>query len=114
MSEREQYAEAQALLREIHYELDTQPLTQKQRNELELHAARLAGVLLRPWFPLDWKRRLIMAGIVLLGVQQAAWSSNYEPFLWWLLLPLFSPRIMGECAGFAGVLTRKLGIGSRR
>src|SRR6266536_4109083 len=108
MSKQEQYSEAKSLLREIQYELNTQPLTLKQRGELELHAARLAGVLLRPWLPVDWKRRLIMAGIVLLGIQQAAWADNYRPFLWWLLLPAFSPRIMGECAYFLGALSRKL------
>ena len=109
MSEREQYTEAKRLLEEINYELKTQPLTQAQRTELELHAASLAGVLLHPWFPVSWPRRLIMAGIFLLGVQQAAWVGNYEPLLWWLLLPFFSPRIMGECAFFLGKVRRVLG-----
>ena len=39
-----------------------------------------------------------MAGIVLFGVQQVWWAQNFEPLLWWLLLPFFSPRIMGEAA----------------
>ena len=39
-----------------------------------------------------------MAGIVVLGIQQAIWVGNYESFVWWLLLPFFSPRIVGECA----------------
>jgi hypothetical protein len=106
MSEREQYTKAKRLLEEINYELKTQPLTEAQRDELQLHAARLAGVLLHPWFPVSWSRRLIMAGIFLLGLQQAAWAGNYEPLLWWLLLPFFSPRIMGECAFFLGKVRR--------
>jgi hypothetical protein len=93
-SKREQYDEAKRLLEEINYELKTQPLTEAQRNELKLHAARLAGVLLHPWFPVSWTNRLIMARIFLLGVQQAIWARNYEPLLWWLLLPLLSPRIV--------------------
>ena len=106
VSKQEQYAKAKKLLEEINYELKTQPLTEAQRKELELHAASLAGVLLHPWFPVSWSRRLIMAGIFLLGLQQAAWAGNYEPLLWWLLLPFFSPRIMGECAFFLGKVRR--------
>jgi hypothetical protein len=31
---------------------------------------------------------------------------TYEPLLWWLLLPFFSPRIMGECAFLIGKVSR--------
>ena len=91
-----QYAEARRLHTEIQHALDTAPLTLQQRNELERHAAKLAGSLAHPWFPMGWGRRLIMAGIVALGLQQAR-TGNYEPLLFWLLLAVFSPRIMGWC-----------------
>lgn len=107
MSEREQYPEAQRVLKEICHELDTAPLTPQQRNELELHAAKLAGALLRPWFPIAWRGRLIMAAIICIGLEQA-WVGNYEPMIFWLLLPLFSPRVMGECAFLWGRIRRKL------
>jgi hypothetical protein len=103
MNEREQYADAKKLLKEIQYELTTQPLTPDQRKELEIHAVKLAGILFRPWFPLSWTQRLIMATIVILGVQQA-WVGNYQPFVFWLVLPFFSPRILGECSFFIGKL----------
>jgi hypothetical protein len=74
----------------------------------ELERYREAGALLSPWFPVDWRRRLIMAGIIVLGVQQAVWAGNYEPLLWWLLLPAFSPRIVGWCAYFVGAVTSKV------
>jgi hypothetical protein len=106
MIKREKYFEAKRLLKEINYELKTSPLTEQQRNELQLHAAKLAGALHSPWLPAAWSRRLIMIAIVLLGVQAAWWSGNYEPLIWWLLLPFFSPRIIGECAYFIGVLSR--------
>lgn len=51
-----------------------------------------------------------MAGIVLFGVQQVWWAQNFEPLLWWLLLPFFSPRIMGEAAHAA---SRLIGVFSR-
>lgn len=105
MIDRAKYEEAKKVLREIRYELDTQPLTLAQRKELELHAAALSGVLLSPWLPLSWTRRLLMAAIVLLGLQQA-WAGNYQPLVWWLALPFFSPRIVGECSYFIGRCAR--------
>jgi hypothetical protein len=105
MSERLQQAEAQRLLGEINHMLATEPLTGQQRRDLELHAAKLAGALLRPWFPVTGKGRLIMAGILGLGLQQA-WIGNFQPIIWWSILPLFSPRIMGECALMFGKVAR--------
>lgn len=104
--DRAKYEEAKRVLDEIRYELDTQPLTKEQRAELERHAAALAGQILSPWLPVSGTRRVIMLGIVLLGPITAWWAGNYQPFVWWLLLPFFSPRIMGECAFFLGKLSR--------
>jgi GYF domain 2 len=98
---RETYAEARKLLQEIQNELQDPNLSGEQREELKLHAARLAGVLCHPWFPMSWGRRLIMAAIFLFGLVQAA-IGNYQPMLWWLLLPVFSPRIVGEAAHLMG------------
>ena len=71
MFDRATYDKAKRLLEEISYELDTQPLTKEQRKELKLHSARLSGLLLRPWLPVYWSRRVMMAAIVLFGLQQA-------------------------------------------
>lgn len=95
------YPQAKQVLSEISHELDTAPLTQQEREQLQLRAATLAGRLHHPWLPVSWSRRLIMAAIVLFGLQQA-WTGNYEPMVFWLLLPLFSPRVVGECALFVG------------
>jgi hypothetical protein len=105
MINRARYNEAKKLLEEIRHELDTQPLTLDQRRELERHAGGLAGILLSPWLPVSWPRRLLMAAIVLLGAQQA-WVGNYEALVWWLALPFLSPRIVGECSHFTGRCAR--------
>lgn len=99
---RQQYEEAKRVLAEIRHELDTQPLTKEQRAELEMHAYRLTGQIMNPWLPVSGGRRLIMMGIVLLGPTTAWWAGNYGPFVWWLLLPFFSPRIVGTGAFFLG------------
>ena len=105
MVSRQEYDEAKRLLDEIQRELATQPLTPDQRRELELHSARLAGQLCSVWIPVSWGRRLLMLAIFLVGLQQA-WVGNYYGLLLWLLLPTFSPRIMGEAAFLWGRLSR--------
>jgi hypothetical protein len=76
MSQRENYQEAKKVLGQIRHTLDTEPLTAAQRNELETHAAKLAGAISHPWLPVSWSRRLIMVAIVILGVQQAIWADT--------------------------------------
>jgi hypothetical protein len=53
MSERETYPEAKKTLAEIQHILATEALTEKERHELQVHAAALAGVVLRPWLPVS-------------------------------------------------------------
>ena len=103
MNKQDEYAELKQSLEKIHQRLDTEPLTKAQRDQLQDHAYALAGKLLNPWFPLDWTRRLLMLGIFALGIEESV-RGNYQPLLWWLLLPMFSPRLMGELAYFAGKL----------
>lgn len=88
-----QQKEAKQTLDQIHKMLRADDLTPEQRKQLQLHAAALAGALLHPWFPVDWVRRGIMIAIVFLGVQQG-FAGNYEAMLFWLVLPLFSPRLV--------------------
>jgi hypothetical protein len=101
MTDRDAYFEAKRLLDEIGAELASGSLSPEQEQELRQHAAALAGVLLHPWFPVAWRGRLIAAGIVCLGIWQALFG-NYEPLIFWLALPLFSPRIVGECSFMFG------------
>ena len=59
--------DARKTLAEITKTLEDETLSAEQRQELEIHAARLSGFLLSVWFPVDWSRRGIMIGIVALG-----------------------------------------------
>jgi len=97
------YEEAKKVLEEITEELKDQSLSDEDRKTLEMHAAELSGIMLSPWLPADWGRRLIMAAIVGLGVYGLV-VRNYEVIFWWLALPFFSPRIVGETALLVGKL----------
>ena len=99
------YAELKALLAEVQAELQRPDLTPEQRNELQVHAASLAGALSSPWLPMGWTRKLLMLAIAGVGLEQAA-VGNYWALWLWALLPVFSPRIVGEMAAFAGSFAR--------
>jgi hypothetical protein len=95
MTSSNDHQEAKALLSEISTYLQDETIPAEQRKELEFHASALAGSLLRNWFPVSNGRRLIMLGIVLLGIYEM-FGNNYQPLVYWLILPFFSPRIVGE------------------
>jgi hypothetical protein len=98
----QQYEDAKETLREISHILKTERLTAKERDELEIHAASLSGAIMSPWLPMSLSSTLLMLAIVLLGVEQVVVARNYEPLLLWLLLPFFSPRIVGEVVHLGG------------
>lgn len=80
-------------------------MTKREQEWPRLRAAPLSGKPISTWLPVGWTRRLIMLAIVAVGLQQA-WVGNYRVLLFWLLLPFFSPRIVGECAYALGVVRR--------
>lgn len=103
--DKETQEDAKQTMEEISELLKDETLSAEELHILEIHQAALAGTLLRSWLPLGWGRRLIMIGIVALGVYGIT-EDNYQVFVWWLLLPFFSPRIVGEIGYFLGKLTR--------
>ena len=103
--DRKQYDEAKTLLDKISIELESSNLTPDQIEALEHHKAALSGALLSTWLPIPWSRRTIMIAIVVFGLWQAL-QQNYQPLIFWLALPFFSPRIMGEAAFLAGKIAR--------
>ncbi len=98
------YEHAKKTLDQINDALTNQPMTDAKRRELHEQAAAISGSLLSIWFPIDWPRRLIMFGILAFGIQQAI-AGNFQALFLWLLLPLFSPRIVGGAAYAAGRIT---------
>ena len=95
MTSRDRYLEAEQQIRLIRYALADQNLTAERRTELQNHELILSAVLTRPLWPLSWSKRLLMVLIFAVGLQQV-WAGHYAGALWWLLLPLFSPRLNAE------------------
>ncbi len=78
---RETHEVAEKTLDEITESLKDETLTEEERQKMEKHAARLAGVILSPWIPFGWSRRLIMAGTGLSGVALRASRDKSAPCL---------------------------------
>ena len=105
--ERKDFDEAKRYSDEIAELLKDSTLAPEDRQKLETIQAGLSGALLHSWLPFDWKRRLIMATLFVVGVIGLLGGNSYL-LLAWLTLPVFSPRAMGELAFFLGRISRLL------
>jgi hypothetical protein len=98
-------AEGKEALQKILNALETQELEPEFRTELEGHAETLTAALNYTWHPNTWLGWAGALAIIFLGLQQA-WAGNYQPLVWWLLLPAFSPRIRHDFARWRQRLQR--------
>ena len=98
---RESYNEAKVILEKITRALGQDNLSEEEIQNLELSKRQLQAQLLSIWWPFDWMRRSIM--IILLLVGSYGLFDGSAHFLWaWLVLVLFSPRLVGEISMFTG------------
>ena len=93
--DREQYEKAKARLEEVTRVLKYENISPPERERLEKEGRELAKVVMSPWIPLDWSYRIIIMIIVAAGLWGLS-QGMYFLMLIWLLLPLFSPRIVGK------------------
>jgi hypothetical protein len=68
--------------------------------------AQMAGYLMSPWLPHGTTRKIIMVVIVLIALVGVVYSCKLFILLL-LILPFFSPRIVGEIARFIGMISKK-------
>jgi hypothetical protein len=66
---------------------------------------QIAGALLSDWLPSGIMRRMIMFILLLIGLYGFLSEGGYLMFSW-LLLPLFSPRCVGEIAYAIGKFSK--------
>lgn len=92
---REQFEEAKRVSVEVAAELKRGDLTPEQRAQLELHQVQLAGAMLSTWLPFSWWRRAVMLVLLLLGLLWVLGGSAVWAVAWLLML-MFSPRVVGE------------------
>lgn len=93
---RELYEKAQNRLEEVTRRLKHDPLSTEERAELEREGRELARVIMSPWVPFDWRYRVVMLIIAALGLWGLI-EGYYFLMSVWLLLLIFSPRVVGKC-----------------
>lgn len=69
--------------------------------------AQMTGYLLSSWLPRDTKRKVMMLVIALVTLIGGLIYGQKLFFLLLLILPFFSPRIVGEVAMFLGRISKK-------
>ncbi len=99
--DREQYEAAKVRLEKVTMTLKYEKISPEERERLEKEGKELATVVMSPWFPFDWRYRVVMIAIIAIGFW-GLMQGQYPFMLAWLLLALFSPRIVGM---FLGVIT---------
>jgi hypothetical protein len=99
------YEEAKRQTKKIANLLQEGNLTPEERQKFETLQAQLAGVLLHPWLPFGWARRLTMFVLLLIGVYGLMEGNNYL-LLAWLFMLFFSPRFIGEFLRLIGMFLR--------
>jgi hypothetical protein len=104
--DKEQYEEAKMRLEKVTGMLRHENISPQERDSLEREGKELARVVISPWLPFDWKYRIVIIAIAAIGFWGLI-QGQYVFMLVWLLLPLFSPRIIGEFLMFiAGLKDR--------
>jgi hypothetical protein len=71
--------------------------------------AQMAGYLLSKWFPVGIKQRIIAVIIVLIIILGVAVYKNDLFYLLLFILPIFSPRIVGEMVNMFGKFFKNKG-----
>lgn len=100
--------EHKELLKELNKVLQDENLSQEERETLELHVARVSGLLLNTWLPIGVMRKTFMLSFILIGFA-GFFSSNQWLFFSFLIAGIFSPRLIGEIALLIGEIAFRLG-----
>ena len=93
--DREKYEEAKTRLEDVTKMLTHENISPQERDRLEREGKELTRVVMSPWLPFDWSYRISIIAITAIGFWGLI-QGKYFLILIWLLLPLFSPRIVGE------------------
>jgi len=96
---------ANKTLEQIQRMLEDETLTDDERQELEMHAAKLAGTLLSTWLPFGLLRKFLMTVFILVAIYGIISGMNWLIFSL-VIAGMFSPRLVGEVAYLLGKLSR--------
>lgn len=96
---------ANKILKELVEAQKISDLSPEAREKIDKAAGAVAGDQLSDWLPDGWVRKVIMLVILLAGLY-GAWRGQHNWLYILLVLPIFSPRLMGWAAYLAGCFSR--------
>lgn len=99
--DRKQYDQIRSTADFIANSLKNDKLSTEERKELETTLNQMSGYLCSPWLPVGISRKVIMLALLLIGIYGIT-ISQHMLAVCWLLIPLFSPRLMGEILRIVG------------
>ena len=95
------YGEIKNTLAEVNAALASNDLTEELRKDFEQNQAALTGTLMSIWLPISNVRRAIMLVLFLIGLR-AFVNHNDIYIVYWIVVVLFSPRIVGTLMYYIG------------
>lgn len=81
-------------------------LTEEERIKFERLQSEIAGTMMSSWLPAGSARKVVALILFIAGLFGFLKISGFFILLW-LLLPFFSPRLVGEIAIFFGKMFKK-------
>lgn len=99
--DKEQYDQIKKASEVIAHSLKNDDLSTEEREKLETTLAQMSGYLCSPWLPVGIGRKIIMMVLLVIGIYGIIIDKQIIAVCW-LLIPLFSPRLMGEALRIVG------------
>ena len=102
----EQYRQIKKASELVKHSLQHDNLSDDERHKLEQSYAQMSGYLLSPWLPVGFGRKVIVVALLIIGICGVVIDKPIIAVCW-LLIPLFSPRLVGEALLIVGKNTSR-------
>jgi hypothetical protein len=106
---RKEYEELKQLFREGKRALREDDLSPRERDKIQQGCNFLSGRLMSMWIPMDVGRRIAAVAFAVIGLGGILHGPAYLAWMW-LMLPMMSPRLVGEVWYAIGEFRRGFGV----
>lgn len=104
--DKKQYGEVKKVGDVVSKVLEVENLSAEDRENFETLRSQVAGYLFSPWLPVGVGRKAIMLALIVIGGYGLMIDKPLIA-LCWPMVPLFSPRIVGETLRMIGAMKNK-------
>lgn len=101
--DKDQYIQIKKTSELVKNALENDNLSAEERQKLEISLAQMSGYLCSPWLPVGVGRKSIMVALLIIGFYGFLIGKPIIAVCW-LLIPLFSPRLVGETLRLIGII----------